>query len=907
MEQKLKKACACLLTIGILSGTPTSVFAEEISHQPVSIEKNVNNEAEYMTVLKKWQNLNYLQGDEFGRLNAEKVITRAELIAFINRVKGYTETTDITRFQDIPSDAWYKDDIAKAVAAGYISGMSANEMAPEMMVTYEQALAIAQRLSILKHQKGPFDKQQRHPFQVSDWALTSVKQAEADGVYLPLEDNKNLTTPIPRYKTIVYFDRALLGNPVFVKPGVYELGTVNTVEIRGKDITLENGEIKENLIFKGNGEQKNIVLKNIKLAKDIRLPKGIKVEDPAKQGNVSAGSSSGRSPGGTSSKEPDKKDKLWKPRPLSELQQLDKSFSYSDGVYFGSGIGRFSDKPIQVKVTIKNGKITDIEKRDPNATIDDGGVYTKGFSKVIQEVKKNQNPRNLAGQLEEIFHGLEAAKKLAHEYSSTTSAGKAMTQALRELFHKDFKAIEDSYEVDGDVLPLITDTFRTYYKYDKVDVATGATQTARGTAKAIVNALDSANVQNDVFSIELLEEKQVKYNYTENDNLDLSNIKVRLYKKDNSYIDVAYKDFNAYGLKVINRETNEPVSNGMTLNEETIKHSLSYGFYLSIIHENSKQVAALQTIHIKPLRVTLTPVAIEIQAEDGVWIKPSGFNPADFNYKFHLTEEQEKTLLNKKIRFRLLVKDNTGKEDVVPLTNGIEKSFDYSSSNNKYFLSANPADLAKINKNAYLRYPNFNITLVTDASETEAEKFIAYKEQVTLKPGEALSEEHVRNAIKNLPANAKISYVWDKKDLQPGITYKLPVSISFSDNSSKTIELDVEMEASAAPLSVKAVLAEGKVDGQPVNINLLVQLNDSGKVIDSIEEDEEHSSVIPDELSEDFYTAFEGLAEKFQGKKSAQEIEAAYQDWSTSTDVSSKSKEFGQLIVKAVKKALADS
>ena len=64
MEQKLKKACACLLTIGMLSGTPTSVFAEEISHQPVSIEKNVNNQAEYMTVLKKWQNLNYLQAHE---------------------------------------------------------------------------------------------------------------------------------------------------------------------------------------------------------------------------------------------------------------------------------------------------------------------------------------------------------------------------------------------------------------------------------------------------------------------------------------------------------------------------------------------------------------------------------------------------------------------------------------------------------------------------------------------------------------------------------------------------------------------------------------------------------------------------------------------------------------------------
>ncbi|MBE7004653.1 MAG: hypothetical protein E7425_10320 [Ruminococcaceae bacterium] len=63
----------------------------------------------------------YLNGYEDGSFQPDRVITRAEFAALVNRVTGYSEkSAEIASCTDVPADAWYYDDMAIALQVGYL-------------------------------------------------------------------------------------------------------------------------------------------------------------------------------------------------------------------------------------------------------------------------------------------------------------------------------------------------------------------------------------------------------------------------------------------------------------------------------------------------------------------------------------------------------------------------------------------------------------------------------------------------------------------------------------------------------------------------------------------------------------------------------------------------------------------
>ena len=63
-------------------------------------------------------------------------MSRAQFSTIVNRIMGYSaESRDISKFKDIKTDSWYRSDLAKALAAGYMSGTSSDTMSPEASVT----------------------------------------------------------------------------------------------------------------------------------------------------------------------------------------------------------------------------------------------------------------------------------------------------------------------------------------------------------------------------------------------------------------------------------------------------------------------------------------------------------------------------------------------------------------------------------------------------------------------------------------------------------------------------------------------------------------------------------------------------------------------------------------------------
>ena len=86
----------------------------------------------------------YLKGKGDGLIHPDDTMTRAEFAALMNRVLGFTaESAGVDGYTD--ADGWYKTDLAKALAAGYMSGSSDTTMSPSAVVTREQAFTMIAR------------------------------------------------------------------------------------------------------------------------------------------------------------------------------------------------------------------------------------------------------------------------------------------------------------------------------------------------------------------------------------------------------------------------------------------------------------------------------------------------------------------------------------------------------------------------------------------------------------------------------------------------------------------------------------------------------------------------------------------------------------------------------------------
>lgn len=82
-----------------------------------------------------------MRGDDDGNLYPDNPITRAEFVAMINRAFGYSQSGSVP-FNDVPTDAWYYDDICTAYNQGYFNGIYDDTAGPDTKLKREQAVAM---------------------------------------------------------------------------------------------------------------------------------------------------------------------------------------------------------------------------------------------------------------------------------------------------------------------------------------------------------------------------------------------------------------------------------------------------------------------------------------------------------------------------------------------------------------------------------------------------------------------------------------------------------------------------------------------------------------------------------------------------------------------------------------------
>ncbi|SDD78744.1 S-layer homology domain-containing protein [Paenibacillus sp. UNCCL117] len=122
-----------------------------------------------------------------GKFAPDEQVTRAEFASMLSRTMNLQETASVP-FPDVPADAWYRYDIAKAVSAGLIEGLDNGSFLPQATITREQMAAMMMRAYSLKTKIRQQDillppgSRFSDESDAADWALRSVRLADAVGL-----------------------------------------------------------------------------------------------------------------------------------------------------------------------------------------------------------------------------------------------------------------------------------------------------------------------------------------------------------------------------------------------------------------------------------------------------------------------------------------------------------------------------------------------------------------------------------------------------------------------------------------------------------------------------------------------------------------------------------------------------
>ncbi|MEK3717344.1 carbohydrate binding domain-containing protein [Paenibacillus sp. FSL R7-0333] len=203
--------------------------------------------------VQRWSRSGVISGYGDGSFRPEQQVTRAEFTAIINRIFGYTDMAAVLP-ADVPAAAWYKDDIAKAVAAGYLSAGTDQRIEPAAPLKRGEAVLALQR--ILRLETEPQAKGMYSDLAGADSAVSAAADAFTAAGYMQGYPG-GLFKPDGR---ITRAELAKLADTLVTElrsaAGEVKLGRVKgNVVLSHKDITLRDTIIEGNLyLTEGIGE-----------------------------------------------------------------------------------------------------------------------------------------------------------------------------------------------------------------------------------------------------------------------------------------------------------------------------------------------------------------------------------------------------------------------------------------------------------------------------------------------------------------------------------------------------------------------------------------------------------------------------------------------------------------------------
>lgn len=217
-----------------------------------------------------------------GRINAEGRLSRAEMAAIVNRAFGASSAASLSGFTDVSRDAWYYQDMAKAVRMGTFTG-SNGRLSPESAITREEAFAVLARAFALEDGSASTLNGFADGAAVSSWACGGVAAMVENGC---VQGSNGLLNP-DGYITRAEFAQVMYTMAQrYVNAGETLSQNVDgSVIVRGAGAVLENMTVNGDLILADGIGAEDVTLKNVTVTGRIIIRGG---EDCVKLTNSSA-------------------------------------------------------------------------------------------------------------------------------------------------------------------------------------------------------------------------------------------------------------------------------------------------------------------------------------------------------------------------------------------------------------------------------------------------------------------------------------------------------------------------------------------------------------------------------------------------------------------------------------------
>jgi hypothetical protein len=235
-----KRRLALLLTLAmIISMFPINAFATEFSDMPNDWSTRALENAVANGLLK---------GDN-GKIMPNENLTRAQMATIVNRAFGATEKSSIDGFTDVKKDAWYYDEMSKAVQMKTFIG-SGDKLYPDNSITREEAFVVlARAFKISGINENVLDKFSDKD-NISDWAVDGVSSLVAAGYIAGSNGRINPKQNITRAEFAQVMDN-LLKNYIN-KEGTYTEDYSGNLMINVPNVTLKGITVAGDLIL-GDG------------------------------------------------------------------------------------------------------------------------------------------------------------------------------------------------------------------------------------------------------------------------------------------------------------------------------------------------------------------------------------------------------------------------------------------------------------------------------------------------------------------------------------------------------------------------------------------------------------------------------------------------------------------------------
>ena len=204
---------------------------------------DVNTNSEGGRAIYAMSEKGIISGYGNGLFGPEDSLTRAQAVKIINKVFMYEKAAKID-FSDVKEDAWYYNEVAIAVEAGYIKGYGNGLFGPDDTLTREQICVMLD--NIMNFTMLPFDVTVNDA--VSPWAEESVKKMLTN--FLVKTDENGFfraTEEITREETCIILSQFVLSELPVIP--AFDLNSVERKELEGRLIRIITG-IRQDLIYR---------------------------------------------------------------------------------------------------------------------------------------------------------------------------------------------------------------------------------------------------------------------------------------------------------------------------------------------------------------------------------------------------------------------------------------------------------------------------------------------------------------------------------------------------------------------------------------------------------------------------------------------------------------------------------